>query len=335
MDISLSIVVPVYNRLDETKELLESMANQTNLDFEVIIIEDGSDMKCEEVINKFKDKLKLKYYFKENTGPGLSRNYGVEQASGNYIIFLDSDCILPPKYISIIKSKLLISYTDAFGGPDKADDSFTNLQKAIDYSMTSIITTGGVRRTKNKLDKYQPRSFNMGISRQVYETVGGFSNIHPGEDPELSYKIMDAGFRIELIKDAYVYHKRRIDFKKFAKQVYKFGVVRFILIKWYPNKFKIVYLFPSLFLLISFLFIILSILINPIWITILIFISIIIFIESLIKYKNISISFLSIIASFIQLYSYGYGFLKSGFSLLVLKRKERKEFSSFFYGKNN
>ncbi len=197
--------------------------------------------------------------------------------------------------------------------------------------MTSIVTTGGVRGKENKLDTYQPRSFNMGISRAVYEKVGGYSDIHPGEDPDLSYRIMNSGFSIGLIEDAFVYHKRRIDFSKFIKQVYKFGVVRPILIKWYPDKFKITYTFPTVFLIGSILLVLLSLTVSSVFTYPLILISLVFFVESFLKYKSLSISFLSIFASFTQLYGYGYGFLRSSLKILILKQEERKVFKDFFF----
>ena len=329
-----SIIIPIYNRPNEAEELLESLAKQTYKNFDILMIEDGSTEDCSSIVNNYANKLDIKYHFKANSGPGDSRNVGMEMATGEYLIFFDSDCIIPPQYFLEVEKQLALTPLDAFGGPDSAHESFSKVQKAINYAMTSIITTGGIRGKKNKLDQYQPRSFNMGISKEVYKKVGGYTDVTPGEDPDLSYRIMNAGFKVGLIENAYVFHKRRIDFSKFIRQVYKFGVMRSILIKWYPDKFKLTYIIPSLFLLGSLLLILLAVAINPIFISPLAFVAIILFVESMLKTKSLSISLLAIIASFIQLYSYGYGFLKSAFLILVLKKEERIVFDSFFFDKS-
>jgi len=329
-----SVIVPIYNRPNEAEELLASLAKQSYKNFDILMIEDGSTEDCSEIVKSYSNELDIKYHFKANSGPGDSRNVGMSMATGDYLIFFDSDCIIPPQYFEEVEKQLAKTPLDAFGGPDSAHESFSKVQKAINYAMTSIITTGGVRGKKNKLDQYQPRSFNMGISQAVYQKVGGYTDVTPGEDPDLSYRIMNAGFRVGLIEDAYVFHKRRIDFSKFIKQVYKFGVMRSVLIKWYPDKFKLTYIIPSLFLLFSLLLIILSVAISPIFISPLAFIAIILFIESIIKTKSLSISLLAILASFIQLYSYGYGFLKSAILILALKKEERIVFDNFFFDKS-
>jgi len=329
-----SVIVPIFNRPNEAEELLESLAKQSYKNFDIIIIEDGSQETCEAIVKSYAKELDIKYHYKSNSGPGDSRNVGMTKATGDYLIFFDSDCIIPPQYFEEVEKHLAKNPLDAFGGPDSADPSFSKVQKAINYAMTSIITTGGVRGKKNKLDQYQPRSFNMGISQEVYQKVGGYTDVTPGEDPDLSYRIMNAGFRVGLIEEAYVYHKRRVDFSKFIKQVYKFGVMRPVLIKWYPDKFKLTYTFPTLFLLFSLFLVALSVAISPLFLSPLAFIAVILFIESLIKTKSLSISFLAIIASFIQLYSYGYGFLKSAILILVLKKEERIVFDSFFFDKS-
>jgi len=329
-----TVIVPIYNRPIEAEELLESLTKQTYKNFDIIIIEDGSQETCEHIVKNYANDLDIKYHYKSNSGPGDSRNVGMSKATGDYMIIFDSDCIIPPQYFEEVEKHLAKNPLDTFGGPDSADASFSKVQKAINYAMTSIVTTGGVRGKKNKLDQYQPRSFNMGISREVYQKVGGYSDVNPGEDPDLSYRIMNAGFRVGLIEEAYVYHKRRVDFSKFIKQVYKFGVMRPVLIKWYPDKFKLTYTFPSLFLLFSLFLMVLSLVISPLFLSPLAFITAVIFIESLLKTKSLSISLLAILASFIQLYSYGYGFLKSAFYILLLKKEERIVFDSFFFDKS-
>jgi glycosyltransferase involved in cell wall biosynthesis len=214
-----SVIVPVYNRPVEVEELLDSLAKQTWNQFDILIVEDGSTEDCRAICDKYSDRLDINYYFKENSGPGSSRNFGMEKATGEYMIFFDSDCLIPTQYFEEVEKFISQNKLDCWGGPDDAHPSFTIIQKAINYSMTSVITTGGVRGKENKLDKFQPRSFNMGISQKVYKAVGGFGDIHPGEDPDLSYRIMDAGFTTGLIPRAHVFHKRRIDFQKFVGDI--------------------------------------------------------------------------------------------------------------------
>ena len=326
-----SIIIPVFNRPEEVRELLGSLEKQTFRGFEVMVVEDGSDIACDTVVSEYAELIDIQYFYKKNTGPGDSRNFGMRQAAGQYFVFFDSDCVIPPDYFEKVEAFLSITPLDAFGGPDKADASFSNIQQAINYAMTSVLTTGGVRGQENTLDHYQPRSFNMGIHRAVYESVGGFSDIHPGEDPDLSYRIMEKGFTVGLIENAFVYHKRRVNFRKFIRQVYKFGIVRPILIKWYPDKFKLTYLLPSLFLLGSLLLVILSLLVSWVFALPLLLLAWAILTDALIKTKRLSISFLSVAASFIQLYGYGYGFLRSAINILLLKKNERKVFRSFFF----
>ena len=221
-----SIIVPVYNRPDEVDELLESLSNQTQQDFEAIIVEDGSVKPCKDVCDKYADILALHYYAKEKSGPGQSRNYGAERAKGDYLIILDSDVVLPPDYLTAIDQVLAQNHVEAFGGPDAAHPSFTPVQKAISYSMTSFFTTGGIRGGKAKLDKFYPRSFNMGIRRDIYQQLGGFSKMRFGEDIDFSYRIVEAGYMPRLFPEAWVWHKRRTDFRKFFRQVYNSGIAR-------------------------------------------------------------------------------------------------------------
>ena len=325
-----SVIIPVYNRPGEVEELLDSLNIQTYKNFEIIIVEDGSTEPCKTVVDRYKD-LKIEYYFKDNSGPGDSRNFGMAKATGDFLIFFDSDCIIPENYFQEVETFISKNPTDCYGGPDAAHESFSNVQKAINFAMTSFFTTGGIRGKKNNLDNYQPRSFNMGIRKEVYDALGGFSDLHPGEDPDLSYRIMNAGYKVKLIENAFVYHKRRIDFGKFSKQVYKFGVVRNILIKWYPDKFKPVYLLPSIFLIGSLILLILSISISSLFIFPLIILALLLFLEALLKTKNIFIALLAVPASFIQLFAYGFGFIKGFVKILLLKKNERQALPSFFF----
>jgi glycosyltransferase involved in cell wall biosynthesis len=327
-----SVVIPVFNRPNEVLELMESLQAQSNKNFELIVVEDGSTEKSDKIIAQFPE-IASSYFFKENSGPGDSRNFGMAKAKGEYILFFDSDCVIPPQYFEVLEASLNKHPLDAFGGPDNADVSFTDVQKAINYAMTSIFTTGGVRGKKNKLDNFQPRSFNMGIKKEVYAKVGGFSDIHPGEDPDLSYRIMDAGFSTGLIEEAFVYHKRRIDFSKFIKQVYKFGTVRRILMKWYPSRTKLVYFFPAIFLLGSLMLLILGLLTNSVFIGPLLAFALLLFIDATRKTKNLKIGAMAVLASFIQLYSYAYGFIKSYLKIHLLKQEERKAYPDFFFFK--
>lgn len=326
-----AIVIPVYNRPLEVDELLESLIRQECKDFEVVIVEDGSDDPCKHVIDRYTDKIDIRYYYKENTGPGDSRNFGMEKAEAEYIILFDSDCIIPPQYFCAVDRALSENPLDAFGGPDAAHDSFSDIQKAINHAMTSFITTGGIRGRKKQLDKYQPRSFNMGFKKSAIKKIGGFSTVHPGEDPDLSYRIMNAGYNVGLIPEAYVFHKRRIDFSKFATQVYKFGMVRNILIKWHPGTFKWVYALPSIFLVGSFILFLLGLYISSIFLLPLFALAAIIFLEALVTTRNLKIAFLAVGASFIQLYGYGWGFLKGWWSIGLLKRDEREAFPQLFF----
>lgn len=248
MKLKFSFIIPVYNRPDETQELLQSFSElKSTSNFEIVIVEDGSTKTSKHVVQQFEQQLNIKYFFKKNTGPGDSRNYGMQNASGNYFIILDSDCVLPPNYLNAVTQSLNASYVDCFGGPDAAQSSFSNLQKAINFAMTSFITTGGIRGGKNSVDKFQPRSFNMGISKKAFLASKGFGQIHPGEDPDLTIRLWQLGFKTKLIPEAFVYHKRRISWQKFYLQVHKFGLVRPILNVWHPSTKKITYWFPTVF----------------------------------------------------------------------------------------
>ena len=310
--LSFSFIVPVYNRPDEVAELLDSIQQlDFSKKFEVVIVEDGSENDCKSVLENYKSRINISYYTKPNSGPGDSRNYGMNKASGNYFIILDSDCILPKHYLKEVENQLSKEFVHCFGGPDAAHDSFSNVQKAIDFAMTSFITTGGIRGNKNAVNKFQPRSFNMGISKEVFEITGGFGNIHPGEDPDLTFRIWKKGYSSRLFDKAFVYHKRRIDWKKFWLQVKKFGMVRPILNKWHPGSSKLTYWFPTLFSIGIITSIVLFFL-NIYW-PILCFSSYILltFIVSLVVVPNWKVACYSLIAVFIQFFGYGYGFLKS------------------------
>ena len=314
MKLAFSIIIPVYNRPNEIDELLESLSQQDlSANFEVLIIEDGSSIKSDIVVEKHKNKLNLKYFFKENTGAGASRNFGMEKASGNYFIILDSDVIVPKQYLLEVKKALETNYTDAFGGADAAHSSFTSLQKAINYSMTSILTTGGIRGNKKSLGKFQPRSFNLGISKKAFEKTNGFSRMKNGEDIDLTFRLWEHGFETQLIEKAFVYHKRRSSIKQFFRQTFGFGTARPILNNKYPESSKITYWFPSFFIIGFDISIILIIFGFQQFLYFYGIYFLLIFIDSLFQNKNLYVAFLSMITSFTQFLGYGLGFLESKF----------------------
>lgn len=329
---NFSFIIPVFNRPEEIKELLESFKNlEVDLDFEIVIVEDGSTVDSKAIVSAFEKDLNISYYYKKNSGPGDSRNYGMQRAKGNYFIILDSDCLLPKNYLQIVSDNLKADFVDCFGGPDAAHDSFSNLQKAINFAMTSFITTGGIRGRRQSLEKFQPRSFNMGLSKAAFLASGGFGVIHPGEDPDLSIRLNALGFQTCLIPEAYVYHKRRISWSKFFKQVYKFGMVRPILNSWHPKTSRLVYWFPSLFslgLIMALLFFVLG---NNwfLWAFGLYFITV--FVMALIQTKNMIVSFQCLIAILVQFFGYGYGFVRSTFAINVLGKNPEKHFPNLFF----
>ena len=313
-----SVIIPVYNRPDEVRDLLESLSNQTSHDFEILLVEDGSTLPCRSVANDYSEKLDVHYYYKENEGRSIARNYGMEKASGEYFIFFDSDCVIPESYFEIVRKELERNYADCFGGPDKAHESFSDIQKAINYSMTSFLTTGGIRGGKMQLEKFTPRTFNMGFSRKVFESVGGFREMF-SEDIDMSTRIRQAGFSIRLIRPAYVYHKRRTSLKLFCRQIYIFGMSRISLYLLYPDTLKIVHLLPAAFVLGS-LAMIISSFFWPYAILPLLFYLLAIFGVSLFSNKNLKIAALSVITSVIQLGGYGIGFMKAFFLKILLGR---------------
>ena len=325
-----SIIVPVFNRPDEVDELLESLCHQEVKDFEVIIVEDGSKKPCKDVCDKYAGILDLHYYYKENSGPGQSRNYGAERAKGDWLIVLDSDVVLPAGYLRAVDERLKME-NDAFGGPDASHPSFTPIQKAISYSMTSFFTTGGIRGGKGKkLDKFFPRSYNMGIRREVYQELGGFTKMRFGEDIDFSYRIVVAGYKTALIPEAWVWHKRRTDFRKFFRQVYNSGIARINLEKRHPGTLKLVHMLPTVFTLGVIGLLLLSVFSILTLIPIL-FYSAVILLDSSLKNKSLWVGLLSIPAAFVQLMGYGLGFIESWWKRCVLKQDEFTAFEKNFY----
>ncbi|MGG5487367.1 glycosyltransferase [Gaetbulibacter sp. PBL-D1] len=330
--LDFSFIIPVFNRPDEVNELLESFTFlEGDFSFEIVIVEDGSNIDCKAIVASYIDRLNISYYFKPNSGPGDSRNFGMKKAKGNYYIILDSDCLLPKHYLQTVKNSLDNEFVDCFGGPDAAHQSFTSLQKAINFAMTSFITTGGIRGGKTKVDKFQPRSFNMGLSKAAFEASGGFGVIHPGEDPDLSIRLINLGFKTKLINEAFVYHKRRISWSKFYKQVNKFGLVRPILNQWHPKTAKLVYWLPTLFCLGFLASIILFGLGIDLGLKLYALYFIVAFILALISSKSLVVAIQAIIAIAIQFFGYGYGFLKSTLALKFTKKTPEQVFPHLFF----
>lgn len=327
-----SLIIPVYNRPDEVDELLESLSKSDyKEDFEIVIVEDGSTIPCKDVVNQYISKLTISYYFKENSGPGDSRNYGMKKAKGDYFIIFDSDCIIPAQYLTEVDKALKANYVDCFGGPDKALDSFSDIQKAINFAMTSFLTTGGIRGGSEKIDKFQPRSFNMGISRKAFEASNGFGNIHPGEDPDLSIRLWNLGFETKLFSKAYVYHKRRIDWDKFSIQVNKFGKARPILNSWYPKYNKLTFFFPTVFVIGLALSVALLIFTYDFLAKLYCVYFFVIFLVSSYQNKSIKIGYLSVTAVWKQFLGYGMGFLESYIKVIILKKKPEIAFPYLFF----
>ncbi|MDO4762836.1 MAG: glycosyltransferase [Flavobacteriaceae bacterium] len=336
MDASISIIITIFNRKDELSELLNSLSFQTDKDFESIIVDDGSTEDLSLVIKKFQNHLDLKYFKKENSGAGLSRNFGAEKAKNSWLIFVDSDAVVEQNYIQNIKNNILKHSPDAFGGADKADENFSPLQKAISYSMTSFLTTGGIRGNKNSIDKFQPRSFNMGIKKEVFQNVGGFSEMRIGEDPDLSMRLWENGYKTYFFDDIAVFHKRRTTLSQFEKQVYNFGIARPILNLRHPKYAKITFWLPSLFVLSWVISNFYYLVFNFKWILgMQILYLLMIFIHSSFIHKSLYIGGLSIITTLTQLVGYGSGFLNSWFQLNILKKTPEEAFPNHFYHKKN
>lgn len=335
-----SIIVPVYNRPNEVDELLSSLCKQTRSGFEVIIVEDGSQITCEDVCRRYSEKLDIHYFQKENRGPSAARNYGAERAKGDYLLIVDSDIIAPEGYIEAIEAELAKEDADAFGGPDAAHPDFSPIQKAISYSMTSFLTTGGIRGGKKKMDKFYPRSFNLGVKRSVFNALGGFdSSMRFGEDIDFSIRIFANGYKCRLFEEAWVYHKRRSTFKQFFKQVHNSGIARIHLYQKYPKTLKLVHLLPSVFTL----GLVLMVLIcgvgigiqNP-WMTCLPVLLLMLYglglvLDASYMSRSLYVGCLSCVAAFVQLIGYGTGFLRAVWHCLVLKEKDFQAFRKNFY----
>lgn len=325
-----SIIIPLYNRPDELDELLASLCEQTNQQFEVVIVEDGSTLKSDAIVEKYRNKLDLTYFEKPNSGPGLSRNAGAERAKYDYLVFFDSDCIIPSQYIETVSTSLNERYVDAYGGPDAALPTFTTLQKAINYAMTSFFTTGGIRGGKKSLEKFNPRSFNLGVSKKAFEAIGGYGSMRFGEDIDFSLRLLENGFQTRLIPGAFVYHKRRSTFRQFFKQVFNSGIARINLHLAHPGSLKIVHLLPAFFVVGMASIFIVSILF-PVALLFPLCYSLVVFIDSLAKNSQFGVAIKSVAAAWIQLIGYGTGFLSAIWKRIVLKKGEFKAFEKKFY----
>jgi len=334
-----SIIIPVFNRPDELDELLGSLEKQSFRDFEVIVVEDGSSISSESAVEKHRAAMPINYIQKPNTGPGPSRNAGVQAAGGEYAIILDSDCVLPDSYLESVSRAIEKRNPDAFGGPDRASASFSHIQKAISFAMTSFFTTGGIRGGAEKLDHFYPRSFNMGVRREVYNALGGFSRMRFGEDLDFSYRLVEAGYKSILVKDAWVWHKRRTDFKKFYRQVFNSGIARINLSLRHPGTLKAVHALPAVFaagvaLLLAAAaaaccfghFIPALLILSPIALY-----ALLLFFASLLDSGNFKTASLSVPASFIQLCGYGLGFISAAFRRVILRKNEYSAFDNTFY----
>ncbi|MFD2572154.1 glycosyltransferase [Spirosoma soli] len=330
-----SVIIPVFNRPDELRELLDSLTRQTYKNFEVLVIEDGSTNRADQVVADFEGQLSIHYFFKENSGQGFTRNYGFERAQGDYFVIFDSDALVPPHYFAAIEQQVQNQWLDAYGGPDTAHPDFSPIQKAISYSMTSPFTTGGIRGSKKNLGgTYHPRSFNMGLSRKVWETIGGYRLSRMGEDIEFAIRIIEHGFKTGLIPDAFIYHKRRTSFRQFFRQLRFFGRARINISRYYPNELKLVHTFPALFTLFVF-----SV---PIWafispvlfglaIGILLLFSVLILQDATRQEKSLTVGLLSVVAAFVQLIGYGVGFMSEGWKRLREPKGFRETGASIEY----
>ncbi|GGH00622.1 glycosyltransferase [Mucilaginibacter phyllosphaerae] len=318
-----SIIIPLYNRPQEIAELLATLTLQTYKQFEVLVIEDGSVERAEDIVKGYADKLNIRYFEKANEGQGFTRNFGFERAKGDYFVIFDSDCLIPADYLQIVHDSLGKNWLDAYGGPDGAHESFTPIQKAISYAMTSPFTTGGIRGNKKGIGQFHPRSFNMGVSRAVWEKAGGFIITRLGEDIEYSIRIHSLGYKIGLIPEAIVYHKRRTDFVKFYKQLHFFGRARINIYKFFPSQLKLVHFFPAFATLGIAFTLVANVARLPIAMLCNILLGVyilLIFFHALIKNKSAKIAFLSIIAAITQLTAYGLGFMQDFWKRVVLKR---------------
>lgn len=313
-----SVIVPVYNRIGEVRELVASLEAQTVHNFELVVVEDGSTEPCREVVESARG-IDTAYYYKENEGRSIARNYGMARARGRYFVFFDSDCVIPPAYFEKLAAELDADPADCYGGPDAASEAFSPLQKAISYAMTSFLTTGGIRGGKVSLEKFVPRTFNMGFSREVYERVGGFREMF-SEDIDMSTRIRQAGFRTTLFADNPVWHKRRVDLGKFWRQVHVFGMSRITLKLLYPDSMKAVHTLPALFTVGSAGLAAMAAVLSPVWLAPLGVYFAAVGTGATVRHKSLKTGLLAIPAAAVQLYGYGTGFIRAWWNTYILRR---------------
>lgn len=314
-----SIIVPVYNRPQEIEDLLSSLTAQQVRDFEVIVVEDGSSIRCDTVVDKYRDRLNIHYFFKPNSGPGPSRNFGFSQAKGNFLVVFDSDCIIPPDYLTMVDRSMKENQWDAWGGPDRAHETFTPLQRAMGYTMSSILTTGGIRGGRKRVGWFQPRSYNMGITRRVFEETEGFKLTRYAEDIEFSIRMRNKGYKVGLIPEAYVYHKRRTNLKQFFRQVFNFGRGRAIVGKVHPGEVKITHWFPAVFLACTVSLFVIPFFSTALWLIsscMFLFYLLAIFLHSFRENGDLLVALLSVPSALLQLWGYGAGFLSEKMGII-------------------
>lgn len=320
--VKFSIIIPVYNRPEEVVELLDSLTmQQLRNELEVIVVEDGSQLTCEREIQVFEKQLNLKYIKQSNAGPGGARNNGAKLAEGKYLIFLDSDCVLPSNYLELTAQHLEQRPLSCFGGPDRAHKFFTPIQKAISHSMTSLFTTGGIRGGRKKMDKFYPRSFNLGVEKSVFEAVGGFSDMRYGEDVDFSMRVVECGYKIGLIEETFVYHKRRTNFYSFFKQVFSSGTARVDIASRHRGALKIVHLLPTAFVLSVPIVALLSVWLGA-WVWLIYVLHfLLLFTDALHATRSVHVALLAYIAGLIQVSGYGLGFLTALWMKFFRKKK--------------
>lgn len=323
---TFSLIVPVYNRPDEIADLLESLSAQTDKDFELVLTEDGSTVPCREEVERYANRLSIQYFSKSNEGRSIARNHGMKNARGEYFVFVDSDCILPPDYFASLRRELELTGADCFGGPDAAHESFTDTQKAINFAMTAFLTTGGIRGGKVQMEKFVPRTFNMGFSREVWERVGGFREMF-SEDIDMSTRIRQAGYAPRLFRDVRVYHKRRGNLAKFWRQVHIFGMSRITLQLLYPGSMKPVHWLPAIFTVGSIILILLGIFVSPWWLLPLGVYLLALWISAVVETGSLKIGTMAVGASMVQLFGYGTGFIRAYIWKIMLRhgRDEAQE----------